>query len=591
MSNVHSSSSAVHPAVVAGAADPGLATALAMLVVVPAALLSYSLPPSSTFLNQAAAVIGWGAWLLYLATVGGVGAVRAGPGSVSMLAAMALIGLGALLSWSLHLPAPLALSSFTLIVAVAGVALFAATLPPTSSAQAFQALCLALVIAGGLSALIGAIQILAPALAGGPLVALAPQDSRAVGNLRQANHLSSLLLWSVVAAIWLGERRAMRRSVAFLLSGVCVFGIVLSASRTGMVGVVVLALWGLLDRGQSRPTRTALLLTPLLYGLLWAGLDAWSQAAQAEFAGSSRFNAGGDISSSRFAIWRDTLGLIAAHPWLGVGFGEFNFAWSLTPFPQRPGAFFDHTHNLPLQFLVELGLPLGLGVLVLLAHALWRAFRSARDAHGPDAGVRRAALVMVLLMVLHSQLEYPLWYAYFLLPTAFAFGLSLRAGNAEPAAPSRASALRLAMQAGAALLLAGGAASVYDYMRVAAIFESNDTIPLAQRISDGQRSWFFAHHAHYAAATIEEHPSRAMPSFGSATHYLLDTRLMIAWATALNESGDVERARHIAQRLREFRNADSREFFAPCAAPPAKGQPLPFQCTAPTRRFDHRDFR
>ena len=36
---------------------------------------------------------------------------------------------------------------------------------------------------------------------------------------------------------------------------------------------------------------------------------------------------------------------------------------------------------------------------------------------------------MVLMVTLHSLLEYPLWYSYFLLPTAFAFGLCL----AEPA--------------------------------------------------------------------------------------------------------------------------------------------------------------
>ncbi len=48
---------------------------------------------------------------------------------------------------------------------------------------------------------------------------------------------------------------------------------------------------------------------------------------------------------------------------------------------------------------------------------------------------------MVLMIGLHSLLEYPLWYAYFLLPTAFAWGfaLSRRApANADrSAAPAR----------------------------------------------------------------------------------------------------------------------------------------------------------
>ena len=46
---------------------------------------------------------------------------------------------------------------------------------------------------------------------------------------------------------------------------------------------------------------------------------------------------------------------------------------------------------------------------------------------------------MVLMMALHSQLEYPLWYAYFLLPTAFALGLCLGGGAdaGRIAAPAR----------------------------------------------------------------------------------------------------------------------------------------------------------
>jgi hypothetical protein len=59
----------------------------------------------------------------------------------------------------------------------------------------------------------------------------------------------------------------------------------------------------------------------------------------------------------------------------------------------------------------------------------------------------------------------------------------------------------------------------------------------------------------------------------------------------LNESGDVERARHIAQRLREFRNPDAKPFFAPCDDPAQRTEPLPFQCTPPAKRFDYRDFR
>ncbi|MFN8892665.1 MAG: hypothetical protein ACK5Y8_02720, partial [Betaproteobacteria bacterium] len=64
-----------------------------------------------------------------------------------------------------------------------------------------------------------------------------------------------------------------------------------------------------------------------------------------------------------------------------------------------------------------------------------------------------------------------------------------------------------------------------------------------------------------------------------ASHYLLDTRFMIAWARALHASGDEAAARHLVARLREFRRPDAAGFFAPCAAPASAA--AAFQCQPP----------
>jgi Virulence factor membrane-bound polymerase, C-terminal len=227
----------------------------------------------------------------------------------------------------------------------------------------------------------------------------------------------------------------------------------------------------------------------------------------------------------------------------------------------------------------------------LLTWASWRAFKASRDAAMPHAGLLRAAFMMVLMIALHSMFEYPLWYAYFLLPAAFVFGLALGADVLAAARAAGGVRTRGALVVACALMLGGGIGSVIDYLRVAAIFASDDSTPLGQRIADGERSWLFAHHAYYAAATIAEHPSEQMPAFAVAAHYLLDTRLMMAWANALAEAGDVERARHIAARLREFRNEDSKAYFASCDEPHASAAALPYQCTPPAKAFDYRDFR
>ena len=569
-----------------------MVVSLCVAALLPCAL-AVNEPPSPTLYNQAAAIGCWGLVVMLLAgcPFGGICAgVRHG---AVLQAALAIVCATALFSWSVGAwPSSLALSAVGLLLMV--MALVAAGSVGPASQTLLAAFFAAWLVAGGLSALIAIVQVFAPTWPDGDWIARATQPGRAVGNMRQPNHLASLLLWSAVAVVPLLElgqlgRTRERRAVALALMALLVLGITLSGSRTGLVGIVVLALWGTLDRRLSRFSRGLLLAAPLLCALSWGLTAWWSSLHHAHAIGAASRVGEADLSASRFAIWRDTLTLIRAQPWIGVGFGEFNFAWSLTPLPNRPVAFFDHTHNLPLQLAVEFGLPVATLVLALLSLALWQAWRRSSAVTGATGAGLRAAFVMVLLMAVHSQLEYPLWYAHFLLPTALMWGLCLGAAAPPTTAADDIPPSHWPIAIGVAMVIAAGVVLV-DYHRVVVIFSPPaGAAPLQDRIASGQRSWFFAHHADYAAATTADRPADAMAAFKRAPHHLLDTRLMIAWAEALAQTGDVDRARHLAARLREFRNPASDDYFAPCADTAL--QPRPYQCEPPQRVYGWRDFR
>ena len=564
-------------------APPAWIAAAALAVVLPT-VLAVDLPPSVTFANQAAALAGWGLLCLLLAGSSGAAArARVAGGEAALLAAFGLLSASALAAplWA-GLPWTLALSALGMLAAAALVARAGAAVARAGHAlPAFHAFGVALLAAGTIGVALGLVQVFWPSLADGTLIA-AITAGRAAGNLRQPNHLSSLLLWALIALVWLHDSRRIGRAPAAGLYVLLLAGVVLTGSRTGMLGVLMLLAWGVLDRALAPAVRRALLLAPLVFALLWVALAAWAHATQHGFAGEAQLSKG-DLSSSRFGIWSNTLALIARDPWLGVGWGEFNFAWSLTPFPGRSSAFFDHTHNLPLHFAVELGLPLAIVVLVLLGAALWRAFgAAARCADRATASALRAAFMLVLMMAVHSQFEYPLWYAYFLLPTAFAFGLCLAGPQAPPAGASAAGPAR-GLRLGAVALIAGGALATADYLRVVDIYAPGaGAPPLADRIAQGRHSWFFGHHADYAEVTTEgQTPADPAQAFARAPHYLLDTRLMTAWARALHAAGQEDAARHVAARLREFNNPQSQPFFEVCEmleGEDAAG--LPFQCRA-----------
>ena len=572
-------------------------TAALVLAASAPSLLAYNVSPSPTFLNQALALGAWGGLAALLALTS---PARLGRGIWPALAALFVLGGAAAVSWGLGgLPSSLALSAIALLLATAVLlASGASTRAGANAADLFALFCWAWLIAGVLNAAVALVQVFAPGWADGRWIAVTSIPGRAVGNLRQPNHLSSLLLWACIAVLALADMGRLRQRVVLALLALMVWALVLTASRTGLLSVLLLALWGLLDKRLARRTRALLLATPLLYALAWLGMSQWAALSAHRFGGAARL-AETDISGSRFGIWANTLVLIRQQPWLGVGFGEFNFAWTLTPFPGRPTAFFDHTHNLPLQLAVELGVPLATLVMGLLVWALWRAARSAFGRQDASTGAptdpantaQRAALMMVLMIVLHSLLEYPLWYAYFLLPAAWVLGFALgHTGRDEPvlAAPT-APAWPLALAG--LLVLLGAVFSVWDYKRVAVIFWANaGRISLAERIEAGQRSVFFAHHADYAAVTSGVTPGNAQPAFDRATHYLLDSRLMTAWARHLSATGQVEKAQHVAQQLREFGKADTAAFFDPCLAPAAPISSLPFQCSEPTQATPWRAF-
>ena len=574
-------------------------TALLIVLAIPW-LLTITWSPSPTFLNQAAA---WAAWAAFFCQMLGrpANAVTVSPAQVGrdiwpVLAVLVVTGLACAVSplWT-GLPGSLVWSTLaTLAGAAIALAAGATMVRERRLNEALMGLFVPLVIAGSISAIIVVVQIFFSDLAGNGWIAASAFAQRASGNLRQPNHLSSLALWALIGVVWLHERTLLRRQVALALALAMVSSVVLTGSRTGLLGIVILAVWATIDRGLSTFSRRMLGLLPVAYALGWWLFRQWAAHEFGDGVAVDRIAVGGDISSARFAIWSNTLDLIIRHPWFGVGFGEFNLAWSLTPFPDRPLQFYDHTHNLLLQWAVEMGVPLALLLTMACSVAMWRALRAVHLAEGIDRSGLRSAFMAVLLIMLHSMLEYPLWYAYFLLPTAFGFGLCLGASRRVLVIQTKGTRWSFAklLWGASVLMLAVTVFSVFDYRRVVVIFSPpSNARPLEDRMADGKHSIFFAHHADYASATATDDPASAAESFRSASHFLLDTRFMVAWAKSFVQRGESDKARFLADRLREFHNPASDPFFEPCEKPSSPERSAPFQCRPAEVALDYRDFR
>jgi O-antigen ligase len=582
----------------------GIAAAVAFSAVPP--LVAFNLQPNPTFFNQIAALLLAGP---FVALVSGRSSGRL---PWSLIVALALVAAAIPVShFTAGLPTGLVLQGLGLVLAAMMLVLSGASARGRSAAAPTEgvtlrdplaAFLLGWMVAGIVSALIACVQTFAPEWVDNIFIARA-ETARAIGNLRQPNHLATVLLLASIAVVALFEFGSFgRRQISDALAALVplMLALVLTGSRTGVVGVLLLAAWGAWDRGRqlSRAARGLLLGTPLLYALAWGAMWLWAHEGAHAIGGGLRLALGadgGDISSSRFAIWANALSLIRTQPLTGVGFGEFNLAWTLTPFPDRPTALFDHTHNLPLQLIVELGIPVGVLVTALLLWSLWRAWRLSRG----DLRAR-VATMFVVMVGLHSLFEYPLWFAFFLLPVSWVWGYALgeprgAAGDGAAFRTPSASGPRdtpstwALLRFGSALALTIGAVlALVDYGRVTPLFHLKYArTPFVPRIEAARDSVLFGHIGDYAAAITGQAQSDALDGFDRAIHAVADPQLLNRWATALDGVGRTDQARYLVMRIREFgpgRQPPGIETCDPSVLPLRR-----FACEPPQRVLTWRD--
>ena len=256
------------------------------------------------------------------------------------------------------------------------------------------------------NAAVGLIQFAGLDTSIGALVFPAPARDRygMLGNLAQANHFATHLALGMAALLWLRENARIGRvpgSAAFLL---LLAALALSGSRSGLLYIAWLgALWCI---ARGRPKRVAWLAL-----LLVATVAALWLAARASLLGPqlARLVLFSEGAGPRAYFWGHALEMGYRHPLLGVGIDGFAQALvSQLQAGERVWEIDQYAHNLLLQLLAVTGLT-GLAALALpgalFVRRLWRAPR--------DASALWPWGVLGILFI-HSMLEQPLYYAYFL---------------------------------------------------------------------------------------------------------------------------------------------------------------------------------
>lgn len=247
-------------------------------------------------------------------------------------------------------------------------------------------------------------------------IARMPYLRRPGGNLGQPNHLATLLVMGVASLVFLRQSKKLGSASAGLLLFLFCMGLAVSESRAGALSLLLLLGWWMLKRRAIGDITSPWV--GLMVGAAFAGMFvAWPHMLNAMELLPHQANGRVTEGSLRFQVWSQLLKAVTMHPWTGWGFHQVAAAHNAVVDGYTVSEPYAYSHNLVLDLVIWIGVPLALLLVVLAMVWLWRRVRDANQLL-PWYG-----LAVALPLGLHSMLEYPFAYAYFLAPVMLLLGM------------------------------------------------------------------------------------------------------------------------------------------------------------------------
>jgi O-antigen ligase len=250
------------------------------------------------------------------------------------------------------------------------------------------------------------------------------------GNIAQHNHFANYVALGLISLGLLFQQGKIKAIYVGILAALLLFVMMLSGSRSSWLYLLMmsgLAWWWARRDATFRPL--------LNYSLsLIAGFGVVHLIVQLPFmAGTDSTNTvermysellSNDAGASstiwmKFYMWHEAWLMFTQSPWVGVGFGQF--AWH--HFQMLPVlkanyifGFYNNAHNLIFQLAAETGIGGLLALFVSLGIWFYGQRRSTLSV------VHWWGYAVLGVLAIHSLLEYPLWYTYFVAIAAILLG-------------------------------------------------------------------------------------------------------------------------------------------------------------------------
>ena len=246
------------------------------------------------------------------------------------------------------------------------------------------------------------------------------------GNLGQPNHYATAVSLSLASIAYLYSRRKLHGALITGCSALFLIVLALAASRSPWLYLAALiALSQLLQRlraddGSRRLAVAAWWMLPGFVAAQWlVTLPFFAPDGAVVLTSAERLFQVASGIAPRLELWGEAWQMFLGTPLLGAGFGQFawhHFLQQGVSGPTTAPGVFNHAHNIVLHLMAETGLA---GAAIVVGAVLLWLIDLRRAALDPE---RWWLLALGAVIGIHSLLEYPLWYAYFLGMAALLLG-------------------------------------------------------------------------------------------------------------------------------------------------------------------------
>lgn len=252
------------------------------------------------------------------------------------------------------------------------------------------------------------------------------EGSRPFANFAQPNNMATFQIIAFLGLIYLYLKQRVNFYLFFILTITFIFSIALTQSRTAVVALISLLLVLIFFR-KIAYTKVLFyyffsVFIYLLFSIYLVNISNFiAKIFELNIVNISSSVERGVSSSGRIDFWIQMYYAILDRPWFGYGWNQTALAQYQNMEKYPIGVWITSSHNLLVDIIVWCGIPIGISFILYFIYIIFSSILKIKKIE------ELFAFCMIVTLLVHSMLEYPLHYAYFLIPFGIFIAIILSA--------------------------------------------------------------------------------------------------------------------------------------------------------------------